>query len=228
MGRRGEFAIDALIASQSEGVRVSRGWATGERTRRLPSMPVEQLVAEWLSELGLIHSFELQALDDRKTLYRVQVRRTAQSVPVLLTDVGFGISQVLPVLVLLAYASTGDTVILEQPEIHLHSAVQSSLADIIIETALTRSVQVLVESHSEHLLTRLQRRIAEKTLPRRLTIDPRMVSSYFCDQVGDESRLSELEIDEFGNIHNWPQDFFGNPLQDAVAMVEAAARRDAG
>ena len=225
VGRRGEFAIDALIASQAEARRASRGWASGKRRRHLRAIPIEQLVAEWLAELGLIHSFELEALDDRRTLYRVQVKRTARSVPVLLTDAGFGISQVLPVLVLLAYANSGDKVILEQPEIHLHPAVQSGLTDIIIETALMRDVQIIVESHSEHLLTRLQRRIAERTLSRGLTIGPDLVSTYFCSQAGDESQLSALEIDDFGNIHNWPQDFFGNPLQDAVAMVDAAARR---
>jgi len=227
VGRRGELAVDALIASQADARRISRGWQAGRR-RRLKAIPVEQLVAEWLKELGLIHSFDLQALDDRRTLYRVQVRRTAGSVPVLLTDVGFGISQVLPVLVLLAYANRGDTIILEQPEIHLHPAVQSGLADIIIETALMHDIQVIVESHSEHLLTRLQRRIAEKDLARGLVIEPDDVSIYFCEQIHDESEIAELNIDPFGNITNWPRDFFGNPLKDSVAMVEAAARRDAG
>jgi predicted ATPase len=228
VGRRGELAVDALIATQTDGRKISRGWQASTRRRRLKAIPIEQLVAEWLKELGLIHSFELQPLDDRRTLYRVQVRRTERSVPVLLTDVGFGISQVLPVLVLLAYSNRGDTVILEQPEIHLHPAVQSGLADIIIETAQMRGIQVIVESHSEHLLTRLQRRIAEKDLPRGITIRPDDVSMYFCQQVDDESRIAELEIDAFGNITNWPRDFFGNPLEDSVAMVEAAARRDAG
>lgn len=226
VGRRGELAVDALIATQTDGRRISRGWQVGHK-RRLKAIPVEQLVAEWLKELGLIHSFELQALDDRRTLYRVQVRRTARSVPVLLTDVGFGISQVLPVLVLLAYANRGDTIILEQPEIHLHPAVQSGLADIIIETTQMRGIQVIVESHSEHLLTRLQRRIAEKDLPRGITIRPDDVSVYFCQQVDEESEIAKLQIDSFGNITNWPRDFFGNPLEDSVAMVEAAARRDA-
>jgi predicted ATPase len=226
VGKRGEFSVDALIASQLRPKGVSRGWQSGPSRRRQPSIPVDRLVAEWLAELGLIHSFELEALDDRRTLYRVQVKRTARSVPVLLTDVGFGVSQVLPVLVQLAYASPGETVVLEQPEIHLHPAVQSGLADVIIETAMARDVQVIVESHSEHLLTRLQLRIAEQTLERGITIEPSDVATYFCSQAGDRSLISELQIDAYGNIRNWPKDFFGNPLQDSVAMVQAAARRD--
>ena len=88
-------------------------------------------------------------------------------------------------------------------------------------------IQVIVESHSEHLLMRLQRRIAEKDLSRGLAIGPDDVSIYFCEQIDDESEIAELKIDAFGNVANWPRDFFGNPLEDSVAMMEAAARRDA-
>jgi len=186
-----------------------------------------QLVAEWLTELGMIASFELESLDPRETLYQVLVRRSPGSAPVLLTDVGFGVSQVLPVLVLLAYADQGDTVILEQPEIHLHPAVQSGLADIIVETAMARGVQVVVESHSEHLLTRLQRRVAEHQLERGIVLEPEDVALYFCDQADSQSSIHSLELDLFGNISNWPADFFGNPMEDSVAMLEAAAQRGA-
>lgn len=225
LGRRGELAVDALVASRISNRRVSRGWRAGARRRRLPSISVERLVAEWLQELGLIHSFELESLDDRETLYRVMIRRSEHSLPVLLTDVGFGVSQVLPVLVLLAHASPGETVILEQPEIHLHPAVQSGLADIIIETAIARGVQVIIESHSEHLLNRLQRRLAERNLNRGLVLEVQDVALYFCDQVEGESLIAALELDEVGNILNYPKDFFGNPMEDAVAMIDAAAVR---
>jgi predicted ATPase len=225
VGRRGELAIDALIASRLSGVRNSRGWQGTSRPRRRPAIHLERLVAEWLSELGLIDSFELQSVDPEETLYRVWVRRTESSTPVLITDVGFGVSQVLPVLVLLAYAREGDTVVLEQPEIHLHPAVQAGLADIIIETALARRVQVIFESHSEHLLMRLQRRIAERRLDRGLTLNPENVSLYFCSQENGESKVAQLEVDLFGAITNWPRDFFGNQLAESVARVEAASRR---
>lgn len=225
VGKRGQLAVDALVAAQNSQLKSSRGWQSGRVRRRRPAIPLEQLVAEWLRELGLIAAFEVQPLDDRKTVYRVLVRRHPSSVPVLLTDVGFGVSQVLPVLVLLAYANEGDTVVLEQPEIHLHPAVQAGLADVIMEAALARGVQVILESHSEHFLARLQRRLAESTLDRGLKITPEDVALYFCHQEGGESRARELQVDLFGNIENWPTDFFGNPLEDSVAMVQAAAAR---
>lgn len=226
VGTRGELAISALIASRISERKISRGWAAPNHKRRLRRIPIEQVIAQWLSELGLISSFETESLDDRGTLYRVNVRRRPKSTPVLLTDVGFGVSQVLPVLVLLAYAQSGDTLILEQPEIHLHPAVQSGLADIILETALTRNIQVIVESHSEHLLTRLQRRIAEAEFGNFLRVKPDDVALYFAKQTeGGGSTLDQLEIDLFGNIVNWPEEFFGDPLADRIAMLEAGQRR---
>src|SRR5262249_13334889 len=137
-------------------------------------------------------------------VFRVRIRRTSDSPLVLLTDVGFGVSQILPVLVLLAYVPSGSTVLLEQPEIHLHPAVQAGLADILLEAAVIRDVQVVVESHSEHLLRRLQRRVAETTA------NADDCSLYFCDIRGGESVAERLRLNMFGEIENWPNGFFGD------------------
>ncbi len=138
----------------------------------------------------------------------------------MLTEVGFGVSQILPVLVLCASATQGAILIFEQPEIHLHPAVQAGLADVFIETITKRKVQIVLESHSEHLLRRLQRRIAEEQL------DPANAALYFCatDDTGT-SNLTELDIDDYGNIRNWPQNFFGDELGDLAAMTIAAMER---
>ncbi len=224
VGRRGEHAVEALVSSRIAGKKVTRGRSA--RNRRLPSIPMEQLVAEWLKELGLIDRFRVEALDDRQTLFRVTVQRRGMTTPVLLTDVGFGVSQVLPVLVLLASAKSGDTILLEQPEIHLHPSVQAGLADIIIETALARGVQIIVESHSEHLLTRLQRRLAERRVAKGLTLERDDVALYFCEITDGASSMRQLELDLFGNISNWPRDFFGSPTEEALAMLEARAGRE--
>jgi len=133
--------------------------------------------------------------------------------------VGFGVSQILPVLVLLASAPEGSTVLLEQPEIHLHPSVQSGLADIIIETAVHRKVQVIVESHSGHLLRRLQLRTAEGK------VESDDLALYFCDASTGESISSALQINLFGQISNWPPDFFGDPFGETASMVKAGLKR---
>jgi predicted ATPase len=137
----------------------------------------------------------------------------------LITDVGFGVSQILPVLALCYYVPEGASILLEQPEIHLHPAVQSSLADVLIDAVNTRNVQIIVESHSEHLLRRLQRRIAEEL------IGADRVALYFCAMDDAASKIDKLDVDLFGNITNWPPEFFGDEMGDLVALSEAAMRR---
>ncbi len=211
MGRRGERVVDALLASRESGVKLSRGRG---RTRTT----VEERVAEWLKELGLIDSFEVRAIAGSR-LFQVWVRRHPGTPEVLITDVGFGISQILPVLTLCYYAPEGSTVLLEQPEIHLHPSVQAGLADVIIDAMKTRHIQIVLESHSEHLLRRLQRRMAEEQL------QPDDAAFYFCNEIGGESRLTPLELDSFGNIENWPKDFFGDDFGEIAAMSQAALER---
>ena len=106
----------------------------------------------------------------------MRIQRTAESASVFLTNVGFGVSQMLPVLVLLLYMPEGSTVVLEQPEIHLHLAVQAGLADVFVDAIKRRNLQIMLESHSEHPLQRLQRRMTEFTLNPEKVVDPKLLS----------------------------------------------------
>jgi predicted ATPase len=215
MGQRGENAIDALLASRERGEKISRG-------KGLKRLTIEEYVAWWLRELKLIEDFSVKPITKESNLYQVWVRKAHKSSEVLITDVGFGVSQLLPVLVLCYYVPEGATVLLEQPELHLHPSVQSGLADVFIDVAKNRNVQIILESHSEHLLRRLQRRIAEK----KISTDD--TSLYFCDISRGISRLVPLELDLFGNIQNWPESFFGDDLAEMAAMTRAAMERQKG
>ncbi|MDQ2694924.1 MAG: DUF3696 domain-containing protein [Pseudomonadota bacterium] len=211
MGRRGERVIDALLASRNRKP-IGRGKGKDRFT-------VEQYVAWWLKKLGLIDDFSLNPVAEGSSLFEVLVKQSAASADVLITDVGFGVSQILPVLTLCYYVPEGSVLILEQPEIHLHPRVQAGLADVFIDAVKTRKVQILLESHSEHLLRRLQRRIAEEEL------DPDCAALYFCDMKDGQSRLHELQLDEFGNIVNWPENFFGDDFGEIAAMTRAVMER---
>jgi len=212
VGRRGERVVDALLASRTRGKSNSRGY-------RRPRISVEEHVAVWLKELGLIDTFGVERISPDSNLFRVSVKSTQSSAPVLITDVGFGVSQILPVLALCFFVPEGSTVILEQPEIHLHPRVQAGLADALIETALARRVQIIVESHSEHLLMRLQRRVAEGK------VSPDDLALYYVDHQGSRSSLTPLDIDLWGDIRNWPEEFFGDALGEAASISIAGTRR---
>ncbi len=212
MGQAGESVVDALLAARQRDERISFG-------KGIPRPTLEQYVAQWLEELGLIHDFRVVPVAEGSRLFEVRVQKSPKAAEVLITDVGFGVSQILPVLVLCFYVPEGSTVILEQPEIHLHPSVQAGLADVFIDAWEKRKVQVIVESHSEHLLRRLQRRIAEEA------ISQDDAGLYFCKEDDGASSLDTLEVDKFGNISNWPQDFFGDQFGEIAAMSEAALKR---
>ena len=212
VGQAGELAIESILSSRERGEKIGQG--SGR-----PRLTVEQYVAQWLRKLELTHEFRVAPLAEGVPMYEAMVRESAESAEVLITDVGFGVSQVLPVLVQCFYVPRGSTVILEQPDIHLHPVAQALLADVLIDAWERRKVQVLVESHSEHLLHRLQRRIAEER------ISEEDVGMYFCSSSGGRSELTRLEVNEFGRIANWPKNFFGDMFGEIAATRKAGLTR---
>lgn len=131
----------------------------------------------------------------------------------------------LPVLALAFFAPAGATVILEEPEIHLHPLAQSVLAELFVEVSRQRSVQFIVETHSEHLFRRLQTLIAKQETT------AEQCRLYFVDRRGADAALLPVELDEFGRISEWPDKFFGDTLgetrEQARLMFERLQRRQA-
>ena len=214
VGLRGEKAIPALFAARAEGLTSPR-LVNVNRSHK----PIEQRILEWLQKMELIHSFLLEPIAENRKDYEFRVKKSPNSSEVLITDVGFGVSQLLPVLVLCYYVPENSTIILEQPEIHLHPKVQSDLADVLIDVVKNRNVQIILESHSEHLLLRLMRRIAEEQISADDT------SLYFCQIHDGTSEIEQLNMDAYGNISNWPQDFFGDSTGELVEKTKAEMQR---
>ena len=212
VGQRGERAIEAILAATTSGEMRTLGYRKKKKS-------FQEMIAHWLSELGLIHSFRLDEIAKGSNLYRAMVKTSPSSVATPLTDVGFGVSQVLPALVLLYYVPEGSTVLMEQPEIHLHPAVQSGLADVMLNVAKVRNVQIVVESHSEHLMRRLQRHVAEQ---RASSED---VKLYFVASNRGRAQASDLRLNEWGEIENWPENFFGDEMGEIAAIAEASLKR---
>lgn len=186
---------------------------------RLQLLSIEEQIPKWLQRLDLIDSYRLNPIPNTETGYEFLVRKYKDGPEVRLTDVGFGVSQVLPVLVLCYYVPEGSILILEQPEAHLHPKVQSELADLLIEVVKNRRLQIILESHSEHLLIRLMRRIAEEQISADDT------AFYFCEMNEGVSEIERLNVDNYGNITNWPQNFFGDEMGDLAAKTKAEMKR---
>jgi hypothetical protein len=133
-------------------------------------------------------------------------------------DVGIGISQVLPVLVA-AYGSKGKLIAMEQPEIHLHPALQAELGDVFIEAALgERQNTFILETHSEHLILRLMRRMRETHQGKETGLPPLTpadVSILYVEPDGTRSIIREMPLNELGElVKSWPGGFFEEGLRE--------------
>lgn len=127
-----------------------------------------------------------------------------------LSSVGFGVSQILPII--LASTTLGSRICVEQPELHLHPLMQANVADYIIHTAQREHnpASWLIETHSEAMMLRIQRRIRENKL------DPKDVTVLYVGQIGDRgSVIEELRLNELGEfIDEWPGGFFEMDFDD--------------
>ena len=170
----------------------------------------EDIFKRWIDEIVESHPDALQdlILVDKRSGTAVSHR-----------DVGIGVSQVLPVLVS-AYASSGKLLVIEQPEIHLHPALQAELGDVFLESALGDGGNTLViESHSEHLLLRIMRRIRETStgnLPEGIPeVRPEDVMVLFVEPDGEQSLIREMPLNERGElVKAWPGGFFEEGLRE--------------
>lgn len=185
VGQYGEQAIAALLSG------------------RLQLLAIDEQILNWLQRLELIDSYRLQTDPDGDKDYEFRIQQYENGPEVRLTDIGLGIYQILSTLALCYYVAEGSILILEQPEAHLHPKVQADLADVLIDVVKNRNIQIILETHSEYLLRRLQQRMAEA----KISIED--TALYLCQINNGKSEIERLNMDEGGDITNLPQDFFG-------------------
>lgn len=182
-------------------------------------------VNDWCDRLGL--GYEVVMLDpgsqdivntagDLAVLALADVRHDP---PVLVSarGVGYGIGQLLPIVVQ-SLLSRGGLILVEQPEVHLHPRLQSAVGDLLIDTAASGRAQLLVETHSEHLVLRLLRRVREGVL------DPDDLAILYVD-LDDEGAafVRRLEVDREGDlVYGWPGGFFDERLGEVLGRAPAA------
>ena len=130
------------------------------------------------------------------------------------TNVGFGISYVLPILVTCLLAEDKETIIIENPEAHLHAKAQSNMG-YFLGVMAAAGLRIIVETHSEHIINGIRRTIACYNI-----LNPESVTIYFFDAEEGRIKQTEISIDKEGNLSTFPVDFFDQQRQDSMAIFE--------
>jgi predicted ATPase len=174
---------------------------------------VVEKINHWLEKFGLTKA-AANIVDGPAYSLKLTNKKTLVQSSVL--DIGFGVNQLLPVIVQCFYAPAGSLIMIEQPEAHLHPKAQANITDFLIDVVKSGK-RVLVETHSEHLLLRLQRRVAEGSL------DPSRVNICYFDQTSEETKKTDIRIDNKGYfIEPIPEGFFEEGFQEALGHLKAA------
>lgn len=198
VGSSGEHSIEALKSDTSDAK------DEGE---------IVEFVNEWLVNFEIPYTIEVSEIGDEVLgdLAMLKLKDDRTNISVAATDVGFGIGQLLPIIIegalaARAYKLSGrnKTICIEQPEIHLHPKLQANIANFFVTTAQEHGCQWIIETHSEALMLRLQKQMREG----KLKSDE--ISVAFVEPAGESgSRIINLRLDAMGNfLDEWPGGFF--------------------
>lgn len=207
LGTNGEYTAAVLHTRANQEVLLHKVDGLNERT------DLASALAYWMEKFNMADASQVE---DRGRLgFDLRISPLSIDKFVDLTSVGVGVSQILPVILLCLLAEPGDLVILEQPELHLHPALQHKLADFLLEC--TRSGrQILVETHSEHLINRLRRRVAEDNSDETESL----IGLLFAEQYEGQTTFSESKINAYGGLsRDWPDGFLDLGAREAQHLV---------
>ena len=163
-------------------------------------------VNKWFEQFGL----EVTVEEFKEAVHKLTVRQS--NLPLDIPDVGFGVSQVLPVVMQGFLSPNKSVTIVEQPEVHLHPKMQASLADLFIDITKEAkySKHLLIETHSEYLLKRLRRRMAEGE-----DISPDNVSiNLFHSRTEKKPAIIENLLIEDRGYFDWPEEYYDGELSN--------------
>lgn len=209
-GIKGEYTADLLYRNR-ENVVAFVDPSGAERNDLLLNA-----VGVWASDLGVGES--VQVVDEGKLGRGIRVNIDGRERD--LTTIGVGVSQLLPVITVVLAAEQNAIVLLEQPELHLHPAIQSRLGEFFANAR--PDLTIVVETHSEYLITRLRRINVNQggRVPQ--------ISFLFAHSGPDGSTIEPLETDSLGDIDEWPEGFFDTQEVEERLLLGALTKRSRG
>ena len=186
---------------------------------------LQQQLEDFGKEAGLFDQIRVRHLGKTDAdPFQIQVRKFSNSAkgPFRnLVDVGYGISQVLPVVTEMLKANGPTTLLLQQPEVHLHPSAQAAVGTLLCDIAAASSSQqprqLIVETHSDFIIDRVRMAVADK----QHQLKPEDVSLVYFERRGLDVRLHSISIDSSGNVTGAPplyRQFFLDELQRSIGF----------
>jgi predicted ATPase len=219
VGYRGEHTAAVLDLHKERAVTYIPSFCTDNLVdAQRNSVSLHNAVVDWLSYLGVAEGVRTEDLG--MIGHQLQVRTGDVSRDHDLTNVGVGVSQLLPIIVMALLAPIPSLLIFEQPELHLHPKVQARLADFFLSQGLVGR-QCILETHSEYLVDRLRRRIAEARGDQLNA----QIKIYFTEKVQGNTKCRPVVLTPYGAIKDWPSDFFDQSNSETELILSAAQKK---
>lgn len=175
------------------------------------SKKIKDKLVSWLNAAGIASDIKIVDLSDRH--YELHIQNSSSKEYQNFADVGYGNSQVIPVLVAGYNLRENETLVVEEPEIHLHPNAQAELGDFFLDL-YDRKVNSIVESHSEYMVVRLQQHVAAGL------IDKEDIAFYYIHSDEGKKNIKKLTLDDNGVFEQeWPQGFFPHRLEEARKLA---------
>lgn len=220
IGFRGEYTAAVLDIHKNTNIEYipSKYFNSESQTIKTKTEKLSNAVKDWLNYMGV--GSEIKTEDRGKLGHELKISSVDSETFHDLTQVGVGVSQVLPILVLSLLSDNGSTIIFEQPELHLHPRVQTRLADFFVSmTKLGK--QCIVETHSEYMINRLRYRSA---ISEGKEISDSVIL-YFVEKKDGQSDYRKIKINEYGVIEDWPKGFFDENEEIASEILKAGMQK---
>lgn len=207
-GYQGEYTADVLQKYQLKNVEPDRCF-DDEKVRQL-LFQTEQ----WIDFIFPGTNLLISPIDPIGA--QIKIANNISKKALFATNIGFGISYVLPIIVTSLLAKKDSIFIVENPEVHLHPKAQSSLGYFLAKIAGT-GVQVIIETHSEHIINGVRRAVLSN-----LGLNPEDVTINFFKIVDSQISVEEIKINKSGDLSDFPLDFFDQSRQDLLEIIRLA------
>lgn len=192
VGKSGEWVVEKLVSIKDS----------------------QENVKKWFNDFEIASDFKVAELKEGSKRYELIIKEFYTGEWVNLVDVGFGASQILPIIVE-GFISKDSLILIEQPEIHLHPKAQATMGDLLIDISSNQNNKIIIETHSDLVISRICTRIAKGDFK---SSD---VAIYYFNPTENGTEIIDVSINENGQYENFPDGFFEERYEEAMATADA-------